>query len=144
MIISLIFLTLILIGIFISSIKEDDTSLEEKNSKDIGDEKEMKYIKEFCKNCFNTQGKISKKDFLITWLLVQLIQVLLVLTIIGMFLIPIVFIGIITMTIRRLNDINKSKWYIILLFIPFLVNIIFFIYLCCANSVNKDKEVLNS
>lgn len=37
--IGLIFLTLILIGIFISSIKEKETIIEERNNKDIGDEK---------------------------------------------------------------------------------------------------------
>lgn len=94
----------------------------------------MNYIKDFWKNCFDIKGKISRKDFLITWVLVQVMQVLLVVTIIGAFLIPIVLMGTITMTIRRLNDINKSKWYLILCFIPFLVNIVFFIYLCCAKS----------
>lgn len=97
----------------------------------------MKYIKEFWKNCFNTEGKISRKDFLITWTLAQVMQILLCFTVIGILAIPIVRIGIITMTVRRLNDINKSKWYLILLFIPFLVNIIFFIYLCCAEGVNN-------
>ena len=144
--IGLIVLTLILIGIFISCIKEDDTVVKEKNKEDIENRKK-KYIKNFCTNIFNVEDRISRKDFFITWLLIQIIIIILIViaifTVIGVFLLPVlsifIFIGLITMAIRRLNDINKSKWYLILLFIPLLVNIIFFIYLCCAKSVDNNN-----
>ena len=53
--------------------------------------------------------------------------------------IPLMYI----MAIRRLHDINKSGWYIILMFIPF-VFVVFSIYLFCANSVNENNKYGNT
>lgn len=97
----------------------------------------MNYIKEFCSNIFNTNGKIGRKDFIITWILVQVIQIILLFTIIGALLLPVIWIGIITMAVRRLNDINKSKWYMILGFIP-LLHVFFFVYICFAKGSNDN------
>lgn len=100
----------------------------------------MRYLKDFCTNVFDTTGTINGKDFLLTWILVQIMQVLLILTVIGIFLIPFCIIGIVTMAKRRLNDIGKGSSYMILLFIPLFVNIIFFIYLCSAKGMKEKEE----
>ena len=103
----------------------------------------MKYIKEFWKNKFNTEGRISKKDFFITWLLMFLINsVVIFIPIVGIIYLFITIPAMYIMAIRRLHDINKSGWYIILMFIPF-VFIIFSIYLFCANSVNENNKYAN-
>lgn len=100
----------------------------------------MRYLKDFWTNVFDTSGTVNARDFVITWILIIIMQVLLVFTVIGVFLIPFCIIGIITMAKRRLNDIGKGSSYMILLFIPLFVNIIFFIYLCCAKGMNEKKE----
>ena len=111
--------------------------------------KVIDYLKDFWRDIVNIEGKITGKDFLITYLLLTLVSVILIVSIIGILLLPVYFIvclvGIPAMAIRRLNDMGKSRWFIILLFIPFLVNIIFLIYLCCSPSKtvaeNENEEV---
>lgn len=100
--------------------------------------KAIDYLKDFWRDIVNIEGRITGKDFFITYLLLTLVSIVLFVSVIGMVLLPIFWliclVGIFTMAMRRLNDIGKNRWFIILLFIPFLVNIIFLIYLCCKPS----------
>lgn len=115
-----------------------------KGGENMEKKKAIDYLKDFWRDIVNIEGKITGRDFLITYLLLTLVGILLVVSIIGIILIPIYWlvglIGIPAMAMRRLNDMGKSRWLIILLFIPFLVNIIFLIYLCCSSSKNKNGE----
>ncbi len=111
--------------------------------------KVIDYLKDFWRDIVNIEGRITGKDFFITYLLLALVSIVLFVSVIGIVLLPIFWliclVGIFTMAMRRLNDIGKSRWYIILLFIPFLVNIIFLIYLWCSPSKsigeNENEEV---
>jgi len=103
----------------------------------------MKYIKEFWKNGFNADGRISRKDFFITWIIIFFINsVAIFIPIIGIIYVFITIPLMYIMAIRRLHDINKSGWYIILMFVPF-VFVVFAIYLFCANSVNENNKYGN-
>ena len=111
--------------------------------------KVIDYLKDFWRDIVNIEGKITGKDFFITYLLLALVSIVLFVSVIGIVLLPIFWliclVGIFTMAMRRLNDMGKSRWFIILLFIPFLVNIIFLIYLWCSPSKsigeNENEEV---
>jgi len=98
-------------------------------------------------NLLNFKGRASRKEY---WLLVLAFYVLILLiasfheaflgTRIALsILFLLTFTALISTTVRRLHDINKSGWLFFLRFIPFIGEIIFLILMCKKGTQGPNK-----
>ena len=96
-------------------------------------------------NYANFKGKTNRRDFwlailanVIVSFVVGLVSGLLGLTFIGVIYVVAILIPSLAIEIRRLHDIGKSDWYILLALIP-LIGTLVLIYFYCQPSVEDEK-----
>lgn len=96
-------------------------------------------------NYANFKGRTNKRNFwlavlanVIVSFVVGLVTVLIGLPVIGMIYMFAILIPSLALEIRRLHDIGKSEWYILLALIP-LIGTLVLIYFYCQPSVTNDK-----
>lgn len=96
-------------------------------------------------NYANFKGRTNRRDFwlailanVIVSFVVGLISGLLGLTFIGVIYFVAIMIPSLAIEIRRLHDIGKSDWYILIALIP-LIGTFILIYFYCQPSVSEDK-----
>ena len=94
---------------------------------------------EAVKRCFKRyaswRGRANRVEFWMWWLFVLIATAFVV---VGWLMIPVLIIPTISVTIRRLHDIGKSGWWILLCCIP-LVNI-YLIYLLAQRGDKMDNH----
>ena len=96
-------------------------------------------------NYANFKGKTNRREFwlailanIIVSFVVGLVSGLLGLTFIGAIYVIAILVPSIALEIRRLHDIGKSDWYILLALIP-LIGTLVLIYFYCQPSVEDKK-----
>ncbi len=108
-------------------------------------------FKKFISNYFNFKGRSTRKDFWFTILDIFIITIIigfivgplqledkivnLILELYGLILI----IPMLSLEIRRLHDINKSGWWILLSLIPGIGSIILIVFYCTP-SINENNK----
>lgn len=97
-------------------------------------------------NYANFKGRTNRRDFWLAYLaniivsfVIGLVSVLISLPIVGFIYLIAILIPSLALEIRRLHDIGKSDWYILLALIP-LIGMIVLIYFYCQPSVAEDKK----
>ena len=104
------------------------------------------YLKVIQNNYANFNGRACRKEywmfflihmlFLITWMIIGIINDSPL--IFGIYIL-ITIIPNLAVTVRRLHDINKSGWFLLISFIPYLGNFILLIFLIMEG--NKSDNV---
>lgn len=106
----------------------------------------MEQYKKMWKNAFNFSGRSTRRDY---WMAVlfNMIVAFVVGFVAGMIQLPIlgalysvaIIIPSLALSIRRMHDINKSGWVILLSIIPVIGGIIVLVFHCTA-SVNENNK----
>ncbi len=104
------------------------------------------YLKVIQNNYANFNGRACRKEywmfflihmlFLITWMIIGIINDSPL--IFGIYIL-ITIIPNLAVTVRRLHDINKSGWFLLISFIPYLGNFILLIFLIMKG--NKSDNI---
>ncbi|MBQ1550635.1 MAG: DUF805 domain-containing protein [Bacilli bacterium] len=116
----------------------------------------MKGFVDYWKNYFNFKDRTSRKDFWMTVLILVIINVVInlifpgasettsnsfnySLSTVGSIWSLATFIPSLAMTVRRLHDINKSGWWVLLELVP-IVGIIVLLVFYCSKAVDTDNK----
>ena len=106
----------------------------------------MEEYKKMWKNGFNFSGRATRRDYwmavlfnMIVSFVVGFVAGLVQLPILGTIYVLAVMIPSIALSIRRMHDINKSGWVILLSLVPVVGGIIVLVFHCLA-SVNENNK----
>ena len=96
-------------------------------------------FKEAVKACFkkyaSCRGRANRVEFWMWWLFVYIATAFVV---VGWIMLPICIIPTISVTVRRLHDVGKSGWWILLSIIPLAK--IYLIYLLAQRGSKEDNR----
>jgi len=92
------------------------------------------------------EGRFNRSQFAFFYFIPCLITLILVLPVLAfppIIILPIMWslfqeYMVIVSSLKRLRDLGKSAWYLLIIFVP-LVNLIFLIYLLSASGIPEEK-----
>ena len=106
----------------------------------------MSYYLKFWENYFNFSGRSQRAEYWIVQLIHWPFSILLMATDIPALSIILAIIGLIpglALTFRRLHDTGRSAWWLLILLIPLIGIIWFFILMCLDSQKEKNKYGIN-